>query len=345
MKIGVGLDARLGLSFDQLRAMGPIAERLGFESLWTPAGGVPDAFHVCAAWSEDSTLRTGISVVPAVRMWSPLSLAAQAATVAMRSGGRFVLGLGTGGSGPAFWASLGLSNRPIAQMRDYTSAIKRLLAGETVTAETSFVGIRGATLGLTSPINTPVFIAALGDQMLGLAGEIADGALLNWATPEKISSSRGLVAAGAVRAGRDPDDVAITMYVRVCVDDDVQAARRALGEQVLGYALAQPGVPLESGYRGLFGRMGFEGVLRELEARRDEGTPFTELVDDSPNELLHAVGYFGPARGASSAVARLSVGLDETIVRIVTARRGPEPVIEAMEALTPASIRAASGER
>jgi hypothetical protein len=76
--IGAGLDARLGLPFGQLRAAAREAARLGFESLWTPAGGVPDAFHVCAAWSRDTSLRTGISVVPAARMWTPLALAAPA---------------------------------------------------------------------------------------------------------------------------------------------------------------------------------------------------------------------------------------------------------------------------
>jgi alkanesulfonate monooxygenase SsuD/methylene tetrahydromethanopterin reductase-like flavin-dependent oxidoreductase (luciferase family) len=71
MKIGIGLDARLGLPFDQLRAAAREAAGLGFESVWTPAGGVPDSFHVCAAWSHDTSLRTGISVVPAARMWTP----------------------------------------------------------------------------------------------------------------------------------------------------------------------------------------------------------------------------------------------------------------------------------
>ncbi len=92
MRIGVGLDARLGLPFDQLRAAAREAARLGFESLWTPAEGVPDSFHVCEAWSQDTSLRTGISVVPAARMWTPLGLAAQAATLAQLSSGRFVLG-------------------------------------------------------------------------------------------------------------------------------------------------------------------------------------------------------------------------------------------------------------
>src|ERR1700749_3284228 len=134
MMIGVGLDARLGLPFDQLRAAAREAERLGFESLWTPAGGVPYSFHVCAAWSQDTALRTGISVVPAVRMWTPPGLAVQAATLAQLSGGRFVLGLGTGGYGPGFWASAGLPNRPIAVMREYLTAVRGLLRGETVTA-------------------------------------------------------------------------------------------------------------------------------------------------------------------------------------------------------------------
>ena len=118
MRIGAGLDGRLGLRFDELREAGREAARLGFDSLWTPAGGVPDAFHVCAAWAQDSPVRTGISVVPAARMWGPLALAVQAATVGEISDGRFILGVGTGGYGPAFWASIGLPDRPIAVMRD-----------------------------------------------------------------------------------------------------------------------------------------------------------------------------------------------------------------------------------
>src|SRR6201996_4438514 len=135
MMIGVGLDARLGLPFDQLRAAAREAERLRFESLWTPAGGVPDSFHICAAWSHDTSLRTGISVVPAARMWTPLSLAAQAATVAQLSSGRFVLGLGTGGYGPGFLASVGLAARPLSVMRAYVTEVRALLAGQQVTAD------------------------------------------------------------------------------------------------------------------------------------------------------------------------------------------------------------------
>ena len=188
MMIGVGLDARLGLSFDQLRASAREAGRLRFESLWTPAGSVPDAFHVCAAWSQDTSLRTGISVVPAARMWTPLSLAAQAATLAQLSSGRFVLGLGTGGYGPRFWASVGLPDRPIAVMRAYATEVRGLLAGQQVTAGriVTRAGMspgapgwpRSASLGLAGPPSAPVYLAglppapvylaSLGPQMLRL---------------------------------------------------------------------------------------------------------------------------------------------------------------------------------
>jgi alkanesulfonate monooxygenase SsuD/methylene tetrahydromethanopterin reductase-like flavin-dependent oxidoreductase (luciferase family) len=342
MMIGVGLDARLGLPFDQLRAAAREAERLRFQSLWTPAGGVPDSFHVCAAWSQDTALRTGISVVPAARMWTPLGLAVQAATLAQLSAGRFVLGLGTGGYGPGFWASLGLPDRPIAVMREYVTEVRGLLAGQRVTAGQVATGGQGApgwpqsaSLGLAKPPAAPVYLAALGPQMLRLAGETADGVLLNWATPQRIAASRPEVDAGAARAGRAAGSVPLTMYIRVCVDDDVAAARQALGAQVLGYAMSQPGIPQTAGYRGLFAQMGFGGQLSELEQRRDRGAGLRELVAAAPDEMLHAVGYFGPAATAPAAFRRLSAGLDEAIVRIITARPGLAPVIEAMEALAP----------
>lgn len=341
MIVGVGLDARLRLSFADLREAARSAEGLGFESAWTPAGGVPDAFHVCTAWSLDTSLRTGISVVPVARMWTARALAVQAATVAQISDGRFIVGLGTGGYGPGFWSSVGLENRPIAVMRDYVTAVGRLLAGETVTHHGPAVTLDRVSLGVKDLPACPVYLGALGPQMVTLAGEVADGVLLNWATPERIAESRRLVAAGAAKAGRDPAEVTVTMYIRVCVDDDVEAARRAFGEQVLAYAMGRPGSPPEAGYRGLFAQMGYDEVLSDLEARRERGATTDELVAATPDEMLRAVGYYGPAAGAAARFAELSEGLDETVVRVITARPGLDAVVATMEALRPSLIREA----
>lgn len=345
MIIGVGLDGRLGLSFAELGEMGWEAARLGFESIWTPSVGVPDAFHVCGAWAEasrevsGSALRTGISVVPAPRQWHPVSLAIQAATVSVRSNGNFVLGIGTGGAGPEYFASAGFPNRPLGVMRDYLTIVRKLLNGESVTHKGVALSVENTSIASGfAPV--PVYLAALGPQMLHLAGGSADGACLNWASPKQIAWSRGELAAGARAAERNPDDLLLSMYIRVCIDEDVDAARRAFASQVLGYAMARPGADRTLAYRGHFGRMGFEEVLLDLEGRRDAGASIPQLVDATPDEMLRAVGYFGPAKGAARAFAELAAGLDESIVRIITARPGPAPVLEAMKALTPALIRA-----
>ena len=157
----------------------------------------PTRFSISAAWSKDTALRTGISVVPAVRMWTPPGLAVQAATLAQLSGGRFVLGLGTGGYGPGFWASAGLPDRPIAVMRAYVSEVRALLAGEQVTASPVVTGAgvsasapgwpRSASLGVQGLPRLRSTWPRSARRCYGFAGETADGALLNWATPERIA--------------------------------------------------------------------------------------------------------------------------------------------------------------
>jgi alkanesulfonate monooxygenase SsuD/methylene tetrahydromethanopterin reductase-like flavin-dependent oxidoreductase (luciferase family) len=158
--------------------------------------------------------------------------------------------------------------------------------------------------------------------MLRLAGELADGVTPNWSSPQEIARMREHVGQGVRQAGRDPSEVPFAQYIRVCVDDDAEAARRAFATHVLRYAMARPGQPKTQGYRAHFGRMGFDEVLNVVEARREAGTPLEDLVDQVPAELLRTVGYFGPPSDAADALRRLSEGLDEAMVRIITVRSG-----------------------
>jgi hypothetical protein len=89
--------------------------------------------------------------------------------------------------------------------------------------------------------------------------------------------------------------------------------------------------------------MGFGEELSELEQRRDRGAAMPDLVAAASDEMLRAVGYYGPAGPAPAALARFSAGLDEAIVRVITARPGLDPVVQAMAALTPTLIRRKSG--
>ncbi|HUY07297.1 MAG TPA: LLM class flavin-dependent oxidoreductase [Acidimicrobiales bacterium] len=345
MIIGVGLDQRLGLSIGEYAALSSQAIDHGFESIWTNSMTVPDAFHVCSAWSSQTQtltghpIRTGIAVIPAPKSWHLESLANQAATVGQIAHGNFVLGIGTGGAGKDFWASAGLPNRPISIMRDYVTILRRLFAGDDVNYEGNALALHHTKLAQEIP-GVPVYLAALGPQMLELAGEVADGVCLNWATPDQIAWSDGHLRTGITKAGRRREDLKMSMYVRVCIDEDVVAARGALCTQVLTYGLSRPGVDRSLSYRGHFARMGFDDLFIDLERRRESGASLSELIDFVPDELLNMVGYFGTPDGAPARFAELSLGLDESIVRIISARKGIRPIVDAMNALTPAKIRA-----
>ncbi|MBA2449709.1 MAG: LLM class flavin-dependent oxidoreductase [Chloroflexi bacterium] len=341
MEIGIGLDQGLRLSFSEGREMVREAARLGYTSAWTPSNITQDAFQICGQWSRASAevvpggLTTGISVVP-VPIWSAPALAAAAGTVGELSEGRFILGVGSGSiHSEAYRRSFGLeAHRPIGMMREYLVALRGLLAGESVDSDGPAVKLQGVKLGFTPP-RVPLYLGALGEQMVRLAGELADGVGLNWCTPEQIAWSRERVAEGAKRAGRDPSAVRVAEYIRICVDEDEDAARRALARAVLGYALARPGASKALSYRGHFARMGFDEALTELEERRDRGAAEDELAERFPTELLQMVGYYGPAEGAAAHFRRLAEGLDVAIVRVVPAHRGPDAVAEVMQACRP----------
>ncbi len=343
MYIGLGLDHGLQLSRPEQRAVVQEAAQLGYTHVFTNQSAVgQDAFQICAQWwaasaeVTDGGVTTGISVVPAP-VWTALPLASVAGSVADFTGGRFILGIGSGMIySPNFRKSYGLPERPaIGVMRDYLLTLRALLAGEKVTHDGPAVSLNNVQLAFKPP-HTPVFLAAMGPQMLHLAGEYADGVALNWCSAEQAAWSRTLIAEGAARTGRSGADVQVLSYVRICVDDDVDLARRQLAKATLGYALARPGTSKTHGYRGHFARMGFDEALTKLEAQREDGVSVDKLADAFPTDLLTQVGYFGQASGAAAAFQRMAAPLDIAIVRVAPARPGVESVRAVMRSCSTA---------
>ena len=349
MKIGLGLDATLSLSFDEQASLSRDAARLGYASIWTPEGRGQDSFQICAQrWAasrqvEPEGVTTGIAVSP-VMYRTPVAFAMSAGTLSEITGGRFILSLGSGGAyHPRERHSLGLPQlSALSMMRDYVTTTRALLGGEMVTHEGPVVTLRGVRLDIQPPPRTPIYLGALGPEMLRLAGELADGAALNWCTSEQVAWSRERIAEGTARTGRDPTSVKLVEYIRVCVDDDVDAARRAFARAVIGYALGPRGATERErklGYRAHFERMRFVDALAELDRMRQSGASREEVVDAFPSDLLQRIGYYGPAKGAAEALRRLAESLDVAIVRVVAARPGVDSVRAAMEACQPALVR------
>lgn len=348
MEIGVGLDATLGLSLDDQALVSKESAELGYTSIWTPEGTGQDSFQLCSQrWSAtrdvvEGGLTTGIAVSP-VMYRSPIAFAMSGGTMSQVTDGRFIMGIGSGGAyRPRTRQSLGMpKTSALALMRDYLVTIRTLVSGGAVDYDGEVVQLHGARLGITPEPRTPVYLGALGPKMLSLAGELADGVCLNWCMPEQIAWSRERIAEGAEKAGRDQSDIKVVEYIRVCVDEDVDAARIALAKATMGYALGAS-VPTDKertlGYRAHFERMGFTEELAKLDDMRRDGATADQVADAFPTDLLLKVGYFGKPEGAAEAFGRLCEGLDTAIVRVVAARPGIEATQAVMNACKPELI-------
>tara|TARA_Y100001960_G_scaffold174073_1_gene182596 strand:- start:42956 stop:43873 length:918 start_codon:yes stop_codon:yes gene_type:complete len=289
-------------------------------------------------------LQTGIAVSPV--MWrTPMAFAMTGGAISHMTNGKFIMGIGAGGAyRPDVRKSIGLPKMSaLALMRDYITIIKELV-NEGKTDYEGEVGVmKGGRMSINPLPATPVYLGALGPKMLQLAGELADGAALNWCAPEQVAWSREKIVEGAEKVGRDPSEIKISEYIRICVDENEDKARIALAKATMHYALGAT-VPTEKersfGYRAHFERMGFTSELADLDEMRKKGASRDEVADAFPVDLLRTVGYFGSAKNAAAEFARISKGLDHTIVRVVSSRPGTiEGTLDVMKACAPDKVR------
>lgn len=218
---GTAFALRDPLTWGDLAAIVRAAENAGYAALFLPEISGRDALATLGALAgETRHLLLGTGVVPMASRTTMLTAMA-AATVHERSRGRLVLGVGTGG------AAAGALDRLRERVRD----LRALLDGETVELD-------GEPHRLTLPPGSrvPIWISALGPRAMRLAGEVADGVILNWCPPERVAFAAERIREGGERAGRDPAEVAIAVYVRAWVGEDEAQAWPALAEAAAQYA-------------------------------------------------------------------------------------------------------------
>jgi 5,10-methylenetetrahydromethanopterin reductase len=305
----VGLELRF--SEDERDRLVGEAARLGYDGAWTTSGPDLSGVEACRRWFDATGLATGTAVVPTPTV-DLAALARAARALGEASGGRFILGIGAGGmSSPAWRAEHGLADaRPLAMMRDHV----RRLKGEA---------------------GVPVFLAAVGPRMLELAGEIADGALPLWMDPSQLAWARERIAEGARRVGRDPATIRIGQSVRVSVDEDAEAARRAVARQALRYSLGRPSGVVVGPYRQMMSRMGLDEDLTMLEGMRDRGAGEEELAEAFPERALRRLGAWGTPEQATARLRELAAPLDIALVRVVAARPGLDAARAVIQACAP----------
>jgi 5,10-methylenetetrahydromethanopterin reductase len=277
-------------------AMGYVqrAEALGYAAVWQADSRLVREATVPMAAFAATTDRIGIGS-GVIDIWTrnPARLASLFSTLDDLAPGRVLAGLG------AWWdplaAKVGISrDRPLRVMREVVEAVRALLRCDgPVSFDGVYVHLDGVELDYVHDERrakaVPLYIGATGMQMMELAGEIADGVVLNYlVSPSYNERALAALAAGAAKAGRTVDDVDRPQLV-VCslADDRAEAldAARLLVTQYLGqqpHIMAASGVPSEL--------LDDIGRVLTWPATHDEVVAASKLVPDEVVQLLCAAG-------------------------------------------------------
>jgi F420-dependent oxidoreductase-like protein len=223
-----------------------------------------------------------------------------AATIDQLSGGRMLLGLGT--SGPQVsegWHGVRFPHQ-VERTRDYIAVVRMALAHKKVeysgeTLQLPLPDGPGKALKLTiRPVqeNIPIYLAVLGPKNVALAGEIADGWLPVFFSPEHVSKLRVPLEEGAARAGRTLDGFRICPNVNMMISDDIASARDAM-RPVLALYIGGMGSREQNFYNRLVSSYGFESAAREVQELYLEGKR-TAAMEALPDELIDMTCLVGP---------------------------------------------------
>ena len=306
-----------GVSFD---GFAPFAEALelakrseaaGADSLWMAEHlGYRQSLVSCMAFAMATQRAAAVPTAISPFMWHPMPVAMAMATLAEAAPGRAALALGSGN--PLFLGESGIEiSRPLRVMREFVECLQALWAGEAVDYRGDIFTLDGARMAFTPPQPVPIYIAAMGEQMLGLTGRIGDGVVLSAGlSPQYATRSLDLVAAGAAKAGRDAAGIRRAAYIYTAVSEDGRSAidiARAkiaflLRNKFLAENVRQSGIPIDQ-----------EAVIAAVQRRdMDEAA---RLVPDEAAELFAVAGT--PKAAADRLQSFIDAGIDEPVLTIV----------------------------
>ncbi|MDZ4825648.1 MAG: LLM class flavin-dependent oxidoreductase [Actinomycetota bacterium] len=278
------------------------ADTLGYSSIWAAEANAAEALSLLGAISQ-ATTRAGVGTgVLALQLRTPPLHAMGGATLQQLVGDDRPVYLGIGISSPAVagqWHGAGYGDRPIAQVREFVALLRECLSGETVSFEGDFYKVSRFRLGIRLGERKPkIVVAALNEQMLRLAGEIADGVLLNYLPAALVP--------WCVERIREGGAAEVYAFVHCAVTDRDRYAESAR-KDLLSYAVVDA-------YANQFARAGFADDVekfRELWKARDrEGA--LAAIGDGWVDAIQIMGDADHVRGAVKAYA--DAGVDMPIV-------------------------------
>mgnify|MGYP001258866624 FL=1 len=318
----------LGITFGSLSVLGPKAvtdiainaQTLGYKSFWTVEANGTDAMSLLGAVSHAAPkldLATGI--IP-IQLRTPALTAMTAATLqALNPDVDVLLGIGVSAPGILMQHGERATDKPIGMMREYVALLRECLSGEPVTFEGDYFRSKRFRLGVRLGERKPkIIMAALNPQMLKLAGEVADGVLLNYLPASHVGTSIEQVRKGG--------DATIYAYVHAAVGDFERSARSAR-KDLFNYAMAD-------GYARMFSQAGFADEIKELRARQAEKDREGALAAVS-ERMIQAIDFIGNEPEVTDFVKDyVDAGVEHPVLM-------PLPWGEDRRAVTDATMRAA----
>jgi alkanesulfonate monooxygenase SsuD/methylene tetrahydromethanopterin reductase-like flavin-dependent oxidoreductase (luciferase family) len=296
-----------------------------------------DRVQVAEAWSHDATIllaeiaaqtsRIGLGT-GVISIWgrTPASIALAAAGLQRVSSGRFSLGLGAG-SPPLTEGLHGLPwERPVARLRETLIGVRALLAG--ARSPRPAPGARPLRLGVLPDVPVPLALAALSEESIRVAGELADEwAPFLWAR-SRLAEARALLDEGEARA-EVPQPTRIAAAVPVALGPDVESARRLAAWWLSTYTTRMGPI-----YPRLLQRSSSAQTVEALQATAQELPVMAE-------ELAREVTLFGTYdEGPELIAAWVAAGVDS--VQLVLPPGRPEDELAELVEVAAAAERAAS---
>jgi len=218
------------------------AEDAGFSGVFMTEANNDSLACSLALGLHTKTIKLGTAITN-IYLRHPNLLANEAAAVQEFTGGRFILGLGTGHreGNSALGIDMGV---PLTRMRETVKTLRAMLDG-----------------GKTGPrVSTklPLYLAGVSRPMVKLAGEIGDGVIFNFFPPARVKEALGELAEGAKTGGRDVKEIEPTLFATAFISDDLEAARRPARKLLSRYGALKF-------YGNMMAHSGFE---REISAIR-----------------------------------------------------------------------------
>jgi probable F420-dependent oxidoreductase len=333
-KDGETVDRRLGLtvpldgfSLAEHVEVVDVAERLGYRDAWSFEADGVDAFAPLAVAGQASGLRLGTAIVN-VYTRGPATLAMSAAGLAEIAPGRFILGVGSGSDVIVESWNGGRFARPLTRVRETVQFLRKALAGERVVFRGETFAVDGFRLSRPPAAPVPIYLAALRAGMLALAGEVADGVILNWLGPADVPRCVAVVREAAEKAGRDPASIEITCRVFVHLDEDDTTARR--------HVAAYLNVPVYRAFHEWLGRTPALAPMWEAWGRGDRRAAVAAV----PVPVMDALLLRGSVSAVRDGIQRYhDAGIDTVFLLLQSSEPDPagrrERLGVAMRALAP----------